>query len=83
LTTFNFYYSFLAIYIYIASEKKGCPAAPLFFLSILCCSQSSNNQQEDLARFGYKIHTKVKNLKHTSIILTTDLNHVYKSDKIS
>jgi hypothetical protein len=45
-----------------------------FFLSILWCSQNGNDPHEDLAKFGFKIHTKVKNLKHPSIFVATCLN---------
>jgi hypothetical protein len=31
---------------------------------------------EDLTKCGYKLSTKVKNLKHISIFLPTYLNHV-------
>jgi hypothetical protein len=29
------------------------------FLALLCCTQSGNDLQEDLARFGYKLNMKV------------------------
>ncbi len=32
-----------------------------FFLSILCCNQSDDDPQEDLAKFGYKLNIKIKN----------------------
>jgi hypothetical protein len=47
-----------------------------FFFLNLCCSQSGDDPQEDLAKFGYKLNMKVKFLKHPSLILATYLNHV-------
>jgi hypothetical protein len=32
----------------------------MLFWAILCCSQSGNDSQEDLAKFGYKVNMKVK-----------------------
>ncbi len=45
-----------------------------FFLSILWCSQNGNDPQQDLAKFGYKIHMKLKKFKHPSIFVATCLN---------
>ncbi len=39
-------------------------AAVFFFLAMLCYSQSGNDPQEDLARFGYKLNMKVNFLKN-------------------
>jgi hypothetical protein len=36
-------------------------------LAILCYSQSGNDQQEDLAKFGYKLNMKLTISKHPSI----------------
>jgi hypothetical protein len=41
---------------------------------ILCYSQSGNDTQEDLARFGYNLNMKVIFKKHPSILLVTYLN---------
>jgi hypothetical protein len=41
----------------------GCGGGVFFFffwLAILCYSQSGNDQQEDLAKFGYKLNMKLK-----------------------
>jgi hypothetical protein len=50
----------------------------VFFWSILLCSHSGGDPQEDLAIFDYKLSAKVKFLKHPSIFLATYLNHVYR-----
>jgi hypothetical protein len=51
-----------------------------FFLgSILCCSQSGDDPQEDLAKFGYRLNMR---LKHPSMFLATYFNHVQKSGEI-
>ncbi len=47
------------------------------FLQFLCNSQSGNDPEEDLVRFGYKPNMKVNFLKHPFIFLATYLNHVY------
>jgi hypothetical protein len=41
------------------------------FLQFLCYSQSGNDPQEDLARFGYRPNMKVNFLKHPFIFLAT------------
>jgi hypothetical protein len=47
----------------------------VFFFSILWCSQSGDDlQEEDLAKSGYKLSMKVKLLKHWSIFLATKFN---------
>ncbi len=45
-----------------------------FFLSILWCSQNGHDSQEDLAKFGYKIHMKIKKFKHPSTFVARYLN---------
>jgi len=40
----------------------------VLFLAIVCYSQSGDDPQEDLAKFGYKLNMKEKVLKHPSII---------------
>jgi hypothetical protein len=52
-------------------KKKQC----VLFWSILLCSHSSGDPQEDLAIIDYKLNAKVKILKHSSIFLATYLNH--------
>ncbi len=44
-----------------------------FFLAIFCYSQSGDDPQEDLAKFGYKLNMKINVLKHPSIFLATYL----------
>jgi hypothetical protein len=62
LSLLRFFTAFWLYLYIIAREKKGCPAAPLFFPSIFCCSQSSNNPQEDLARFDYKMYQNYRSM---------------------
>ncbi len=50
---------------------------PMLFFGQFCgIPKCGDPVQEDLAKFGYKKHTKVDFLKHPSIFLTTYLNHV-------
>jgi hypothetical protein len=46
------------------------------FLAILCHSQSDNDPQEDLAKFGYKLNMKVKLYNILLYFLTTYLNQL-------
>jgi hypothetical protein len=57
--------------------------AMFYFVKKLCCSQNDNDTYENLARFGYKLNIKIKNLKHIKTFLATCLNHVQKSRKWS
>jgi hypothetical protein len=45
-------------------------------LAILCHSQSDNDPQEDLAKFGYKLNMKVNLYNILVYFLTTYLNHL-------
>jgi hypothetical protein len=38
---------------------------PVFFLAILCYSQSGDDPQEDLVKFGYKLNMKENFIKKT------------------
>jgi hypothetical protein len=38
--------------------------AMFYFVKKMCCSQNDNYTYENLARFGYKLNIKIKNLKH-------------------
>jgi hypothetical protein len=47
-----------------------------YFLAILCYSQSGDDLQEDVAKFGYKLNLKIFFVKNPSIFLAAYLNHV-------
>jgi hypothetical protein len=57
-------------YIQPAKKKGGGGRDPqsisVSLVKILCCSQTCNDPQEDLAKFGYKLNRKSK---HPSIFL--------------
>jgi len=58
---------------------NGCIFSSIqcFFGSILCCSQSGDDPQDDLAMFGYKLNMKaVFKKRHPAIFLATYLNCV-------
>jgi hypothetical protein len=44
----------------VINQHKYGPIS-IIFLSILCCNQSDDDPQEDLAKFGYKLNIKIKN----------------------
>jgi hypothetical protein len=50
-----------------------------FFGAILYYSQSGDDPQEDLAKFGYKLHMKAMLKKHPCVLLATYLNHMQTS----
>jgi hypothetical protein len=45
------------------------------FLAISCYSQSGDDPQDDLAKFGYKLNKEVKSQKTPSIFLATYVNY--------
>jgi hypothetical protein len=47
-----------------------------YFREIFCYSQSGDDPQEDLTKFGYKLNMKINVLKHPPIFLATYLNLV-------
>jgi hypothetical protein len=47
----------------------------LLFLAISCYSQSGDDPQEDLAKFGYKLNKEVNSQKNPSIFLATYVNY--------
>jgi hypothetical protein len=77
LLIFNFDYWCVYIYIYIYKGRKNKVGQVFFFLgSILWCSSSGDHPQEDLTKFGYKIHLIKGKKKHPSIFGVTNPNHV-------
>jgi hypothetical protein len=54
----------------------------VWFLAILCYSQSGDDPHEGLANFGYKINIKIIYFeKNCSIFFTTSFNRVYRLAK--
>jgi hypothetical protein len=45
------------------------------FLAISCYSQSDDDPQEDLAKFGYKLNKEAISQKNPSIFLATYVNY--------
>ncbi len=50
-------------------NRPQAAAYQWFCFAILCCSQSGNDLNEDLAKFGFKLHMKVVSKKRPSIFL--------------
>jgi hypothetical protein len=50
----------------LEAKKHKAPelSSVFFFGSILICRQSGDDQEEYLARFGYRMNIKLENFKH-------------------
>jgi hypothetical protein len=52
-------WSYLSCIVPHKGQKQLIPQVPVFFLSVLWCSQIGNNPYKNLAKFGYKFNMKI------------------------